>query len=213
MLADLLFGDGLAAHELLELLDVFVAVVSDAKTLASVTACTAGLLVVTFDALGDVVVDDETDVGLVDTHAERDGGHYHVDVFHQELVLVLGTDLGVEPCVVRKGLDAVDLKELRHLLHLAAAQAVDYARLAGMLADEADYVLVGVDLVADFVVEVRAVERRLVDDRLGDSEGLEDVALHLGGGGGSKGYDRSPADSIHDGTDAAVLRPEVVSPF
>ena len=67
---------------------------------AAVASGTAGLLVVAFDALGDVVVDDETHIGLVDAHAEGDGGHDDVHVLHEEFVLVLGADLVVQSGVV-----------------------------------------------------------------------------------------------------------------
>ena len=213
LFADFLLGDGLAAHEFLELLDILITIVGDADTFPAVAAGTACLLIVALHALGDVVVDDKTDIRLVDAHAEGYGGDYHVDVLHQELVLVLRADLGIEPGVVRQGLDSVDLEELGHLLNLAAAQTVDNAGLAGMLADETDYVLVGIDLVADFVVEVGAVERRLVDHGLGNTEGLQDIALDFGGCSCREGDYRCTADRVHDGTDAAVLRTEVVAPF
>ena len=40
-----------------------------------VAAGPARLLVVPLDGLGHIVVDDETDIGLVDAHPEGDGGH------------------------------------------------------------------------------------------------------------------------------------------
>ena len=211
--ADLLLGDGLALHELLQLLDVLVAVVGDADAFLAVPAGAARLLVVTLDALGDVVVDDEADVRLVDAHAEGDGGHDHPDLLHQELVLVLRARLRIQARVVRQGLDAVDAQQLRHLLHLLAAEAVDDAGLAGVLADELDQVLLRVHLVADLVVEVRAVEGGLEHGRVRDAEVLEDVALHLGRRRGGQGDDGRPPDLVHQRTDAAVLRPEIVPPL
>jgi hypothetical protein len=52
-----------------------------------VATCSAGLLVVALDVLGAVVVDHEAHVGLVDAHAERDGGHDDLDLVAQERVL------------------------------------------------------------------------------------------------------------------------------
>ena len=213
LLADLLLRHGLPLHELLQFLDVLVAVVGDAKAFLPVAARPAGFLIITLDALGDVVMDDEPDVGLVDAHAEGDGGDDHLDVLHQEAVLVLRAGFRVQAGVVGEGLDAVDGQQLGQFLHLLAAQAVDDAGLAGVLADEADDVLLGIDLVADLVVEVRAVEGGLEDGGVGDAEVLEDVALDLGRGRRGEGDDRRRLDVLDDGPDLPVFRPEVVAPF
>ncbi len=166
---DLLFGDWLALHELLKFADVFVAVVGDAFGVLSVTAGPAGLLVVALDALRYVVVDHEPHVRLVDAHSEGDRRHDDVHVLHQEAVLVLGPGLGVESGVVGQSLDPVDLQQVRHLLDLLAAEAVDDAGLARMLFDVADDVLVGIHLLPHLVVEVGPVERRLEDRRVKDA--------------------------------------------
>ena len=211
--ADLLLGDRLALHVLLQFLYVLVAVVGYAQALLSVASGAPGLLVVALYALGDVVVDHEAHVGLVDAHSEGYGGHYHVDLLHQELVLVLGPGLRVESGMVGQGLDAVDAQQRRQLLHLLAAEAVDYARLAGILADELDYVLLGLDLVPDLIIEVGAVERRPEHFRVGDAQCAQDVALHLGGGGGGQRDYGLAAYLVHYGPDAAVFGAEIVTPF
>jgi hypothetical protein len=69
-----------------------------------------GLLVVALQALGNVVVDHEAHVRLVDTHPEGDGGHDHVHLLHQELVLVLGALVGVHASMVGQGLDPVHVE-------------------------------------------------------------------------------------------------------
>ena len=55
----------------------------------TVAAGAAGLLVVALDVLGQVQVRDKADVGLVDAHAECDGGAHHEAVLAQEAVLVI----------------------------------------------------------------------------------------------------------------------------
>ena len=107
---DLLLGDGLALHELLQLLDVLVAVVGDAVGRLVVTAGAAGLLVIAFDALGNVVMDDEADIRFVDAHAKGDGGYDHVDILHQEAVLVLGPHLRIQARMVRKRFYSIDIQ-------------------------------------------------------------------------------------------------------
>ena len=213
LLANLLLRHGLPLHELLQLLDVLVAVIGDASAFLPVTARPAGFLVVAFYALGNVVMDDEAHVRLVNAHAEGDGGHNHVHLFHQEQVLVLRPGLGVQAGVVRERLDAVDGQQLGHLLHLLAAEAVDDAGLAGILTEEADDVFLRLHLVPYFIIKVGPIEGRLEHLGILDAEGLEDVALHLGRGRSREGDDGSQLDFLHDGADFPVLRTEIVAPL
>ena len=212
-LADLLFGDGLALHELLEFLNILIAVKGQAVTLAAVTAGAAGLLVVPLQRFGNVVVNDVAHVGLVDAHAESDRGDDHLDALHQEIVLVGSPRHGVHARMVGQRTDAVGDEQLGKLLDLLAAQAVNDAALALVLFDEADDVAVDVALGADLIVEVRPVERRFEDRGVGHAQVLLNIQLHLGRGRGREGDQRRGADLVDDRADAAVLGPEVVSPL
>ena len=73
---------------------------------------------------------DEADVGLVDAHAESDGGHHHDALLAQEAVLVAAAHIGVEPGVVGQRTDAFVVEPGRRLLHPLAALAVDDAGVA-----------------------------------------------------------------------------------
>ncbi len=86
----------------------------------AVTSGTAGLLVIALDGLGQVEVGDEAHVGLVDAHAERDGGHHDDAVFAQEARLVRGAGTRVEPGVVGQRRDPAGHQEFRGLLHRRA---------------------------------------------------------------------------------------------
>ena len=213
LFADFLFRDGFALHEFFQFLDVLVAVIGDAPAFLTVTAGAARFLIVAFNALGNVVVDDKADVRLVDSHSESNGGHDDIDLLHQELVLVVGPGFGVQAGVVRKGLDAVDGKHLGHFLHLFTTEAVDDAAFAGVLADEADDVLLRLHFVPHFVIEIGPVEGGLEHPGVLDAEILEDVALHFQGGGSRQGDDGSRLDLVDDGTDFPVFGTEVMAPF
>ena len=209
-----LLGHGLSLHELLQLLQVLVAVEGYAEPLAAVAAGAPRLLVVALKALRYVVVYDEADVGLVDAHAEGDGGYDDVDLLHQEVVLRLCARGGVQSGVVALRLDVVGPQHVGQVLDLLSRQAVDDAALAGVLLDEAHDVLVNVlRLLPHLVVQVRTVEGRLELVGIGNAEALLDVGAHLVGGGGGEGYDGRLANLVDDGPDAAVLRPEVVAPL
>ena len=211
--ADFLLGHGLALHELLQFAYILIAVVGDAEAFFAVAARAPGLLIIALYALRDVVVDYETHVRLVDSHAEGDRGHYHIYLLHQELVLILGTHLRIETCVIRQRPDAVDAEEGGHLLDLLPAEAVDDAGLAGILAYETHYVLLRLNFVTDFVIKVGAVEGRLENDGILNTQILEYVALHFWSSRCGEGDDGSAAYLVHQTADAPVLRSEVVSPF
>ena len=211
---DVLLGHGFALHKLVELLQVFVAVEGDAHPLAAVAPGAPRLLVVSFQALGDVVVDDEAHVGLVDAHAEGDGGHDDVDFLHQEVILRLCACGGVQSGVVALRLDVVGAQHLGQVFHLLARETVDDAALAGVLLDESHDILVDVlGLLPHLVVEVGAVERRLELLGVDDAQVLLDVGAHLVGGGGGERNHGCRANLVDDGPDAAVLRTEVVAPL
>ena len=157
-----MFGDILVGEEFVEFLHVLFGVEGDALALAAVAPGTSRLLVVAFQALGDVVVDDKAHIGLVDAHAEGDGGDNHVHLFHQEFVLILGTQFVVQSGVVGEGLDAVELQQLGKVFHLFARQAVYDAALALVLAHKFHNLFVQLDgfggLGSHLVVQIGSVE-------------------------------------------------------
>ena len=213
LLADFLLGHRLPLHELLQLLDILVAVIGDALAFLAVTAGTARLLIIAFDALGNVVVDDKANVRLVNAHAKSDGGHDDVNLFREEQVLVLGPGLCVQAGMIRTRLDAVDGEHLGQFLHLAAAEAVDDAALAGILADEADDILLGFHLVPYLIIEVGPIEGGLEYLGVLDAQVLENVALDLGRSGSREGNHRRRLNLVYDVADLAVFRAEVMAPL
>ena len=79
----------------------------DAVAGQAIAAGPARFLVVALDGLGQVVVDDEADVGFVDSHAKGDGRDDHGDLVPDKPLLGRPADRVVETSVIGKGLDAV----------------------------------------------------------------------------------------------------------
>ena len=212
---DFLFGDVFALVEFLKFMDILIIIESNAIPLASVTTGAARLLVITFKALGDVVMDNEAHIRFVDTHAEGDGGDNHIHFLHQEFVLILFTGLAIESCVIRECLDAVHHQSFGQFLHFFTAEAIHDARLSLVLLDIFDDILDDVfGFGTHLVIKVGAVERRFEDLGIHDFQVLHDVVLHFDGGRGGESDDGQVfADGVDDGTQAAVFGPEVVSPF
>ena len=150
--ADFLLCDGFPLHEFLQFLDILVAVICDAGAFLAVTARTPGFLIISLYALWNVVVDYKAHILLVYAHAEGDGGNNYIYLLHQELVLVFGAGFGIKAGMVRKGPYAVYGQHLGKFFHLLAAEAVDDAALAGILAKETDNILFRFHLVPYLII-------------------------------------------------------------
>ena len=211
--AHLLFGDGFALEELLQLVNVLMAVEGDAPSFATITTCAACLLIVALQRLGHVVVNDKENVRLVDAHAEGDGRHNDVHVLHQELVLDFAALSAVHARVVGQSLHAVDAKGLGNLLHLFPAEAVDDATLAHVLKAVTHDLLQSILLGSNLIKEVVPVEGRFEHNRIDHAQVLLDVLLNLGGGRGGQRHDGHIRNAFDNGLDAAVLWPEIVAPL
>ena len=212
-LADLLLGDRFALHEFLQFLNILITIKGNATSLAAVAAGTSGLLIVSLQTFRYVVVNHEAHVRLVNAHAEGDGGHNHVHLFLQEGVLVVGPRGGIHARMIGQGPDVVGHEQFGQLLDLLAAQAINDTRLAGILLDIFDDLTCRIVFGPDFVEQVGPVERRLEHGGIGHAEILLDVHLHLRSRRCRQGDQRRPADVVHDGTDAPILRAEIVAPL
>jgi hypothetical protein len=74
--------------EILNSGDILLAVEQQALRRQPIAAGTADLLIVALQVLGQVEVEDEAHVGLVDAHAEGDGGHHDGHIRAHKVALV-----------------------------------------------------------------------------------------------------------------------------
>ena len=99
----------------------------------AVAAGAARLLVVGLDALRQIEVRHEPDVGLVDTHAERDRRDDDQRVLHEETPLILRARRGGQARVIRQRGKPLLHEPFGDALRLVARQAVDDAGLAAAM--------------------------------------------------------------------------------
>ena len=214
MAAYVLFGHGLALHELLEFLQILSGIVGYASSFAAIAPGTSCFLIVSFQTFGNVVVNDEAHVGLVYAHAEGDGGHYDVDAFHEEIILCARPCYAVHSGVICFGLDVIGLKHLRQLFHLLAAQAIDNAAAAWLTFDEANDIAVHVLRFLTYLVEkVGAVKGTFELFGIGHAKVFLDVSAHLVSGCGGEGNDGGSANFADEWPYATIFRAEVVAPL
>jgi hypothetical protein len=179
-----------------------------------VAAGPAGLLVVALDGPRHVQMRHETDVRLVDAHAERDRGDDHEPVLAQEPGLVRGTSGRVQARVIGQRGDAVVGQERGGLLGRVPGQAVDdpgVARVFG--AQEGEQLALGVVLGNDAVLDVRPVERG--DEHPGVRQLEPDRDLLAGGlrGGGGQRDPRHVRPAFVQHLKFQVVGAEIVAPL
>ena len=126
----------------------------------AITACAAGFLVVRLKGLGQVQMRNKAHVGLVDAHAERDGGHHDQAFLVEEALLVGGPGVAGQAGVIRQGREALVAQELCHFIDLFTRQAIHDACVAASFAEERQQLLARLLLGHDAVKNVGSVETR-----------------------------------------------------
>ena len=164
LLTNLFLAALLVLHELVEAVDILVAIVADAMALTTISAGTTRLLIVALKRFGYIVMDYKTHVRFVDTHSKRNSGHNHLTTLHQEGVLCLASHGGIHTGMIRQGFDIVYLQAGGKFFYGLAAQAIDDARFAVHLTNIFNNVFIYIfRLRTYFVHQVRTIETRLED--------------------------------------------------
>ncbi len=179
----------------------------------SVTARTTGLLVVTLDALRDIVVDHVPDIGLVDTHAKRDSGTDNIHIVVDEGVLDLLPHLLGEPRIIRRCLVPPAPEVFSNFLGFALGKAVDDPGLSPVLADDVEQLEFGVLLRYNPVPEVLPVKTA---DEFGSSgrPGLvPDIFPDCRDCSRGQGEEGDTGEIFPEDRQLPVLGPEVMAPL
>ena len=188
----------------------------DAAGRFAVPPGTARLLIVAFQVLGHVVVDDKPDVGLINAHAKGVGGHHDLDTVIEEIVLVFPADLRVQLGVVGCRPDTPALEQAGRLVHLFGGAAIDDARMVALPQDiiQQDTGLLAGQGTAGLKIEVGAVKacRHLIGVFQGQmgADVIPDVSR---GGGRERPHHRAAGQAVHKGFDAQVAGAEILPPL
>ena len=142
----LLVGDFVEEVRLLR--DVARAEQQQAIARQAVASRASGFLIIAFDVLRQVVVNDPADVRLVDAHAERDGRADDPRVVAQKLLLIAPAFGGVEPGVIGTRGETAAGQGFGGAFGGGAARAVDDAALVFPFPDEIDDLFQPADLSA-----------------------------------------------------------------
>lgn len=72
-----------------------------------VSSRTSSLLYIVLQRVGDVIVDDQPHVALVDTHTEGGGGHDDANLVAHEGILIVYLLVGIHLPIIGQGRNAV----------------------------------------------------------------------------------------------------------
>ena len=205
--------DGLLDEELLDH-DVLAAEEEDTFPRRAVAAGPARFLIVAFDVLGHLVVDDVADVALVDAHAEGIGGDDDLYLVVRKGVLHGPAHVITETGMVMTGFDAAPRQFLIDPVYFLARRRIDDAAVFLMLLDVGQGKVELAVRADDAEIEVRPVEAADKDAFLLQAQEVHHILLDLFRRRRRESPDDRPLrqgrDPVLDGT---VAGPEIVAPL
>lgn len=139
------------AYTISNTVTVLAGVEQHAKSGFAVSTCSAGFLVVSFEAFGKSPVDDESNVVLIDAHSKGGCSDYDVETLDivDPIVLAFGSFVGTETCVVWGSADTLVPKPRGQRLAVGAKRDIDDPRYSIWT------LLAGRELIADFLGAAR----------------------------------------------------------
>ena len=176
----------------------------------------AGLLIIGFHAAGNIEMDDETHIRLVDAHPE--GVRRHQDAQHPPAKVVMHQP----PFVIGQARMVIADRRLRlpqparHFLHRPAGGAIDQDRARLAVADQALQCpqLVGHGLAgADGQGQIRPAESRHKLKRVAQRQPLAHVRLDARRGGGGERQAGRLVEFTAQAADLHIVGAEIVAPL
>ena len=155
---------------------------------------------------------DETDVGLVDPHAECVGCDHDARRSSDPLVLTHGAHQVVHAAVIESGRYAVLVQKSRDRFGLFPRADIDDAR-AGHASDDAQQLTVLVLGTPYDIAQVRPLETHAADVRLAELQAAHDVLGDLGRRRSGQREDRHVGLQLPQPRDTQIGGPEVVAPL
>ena len=172
-----------------------------------------GLLIIGFQASGQVKVGNETHVGLVDAHTKSDGGHHHHPILAQETLLVALAVGSRQPRMVGQGRHALGVEPGSGFVDLAARQTIDDSGRTAMDAEKGEQLPARIVALDDGVADVWPVETGNEQARVLEAEAADDLLPCQLVRCRRQGDARNAGEALVQLRELDVLRPEVVPPL
>ena len=179
----------------------------------AIAARAAGFLVIGLDRFRHTRMGDEAHVGLVDSHAESHRGNHHHVFAGNECGLIGGAHLRVQSGVIgQDGPPGHERQLVRQFLHLAPGRGIDDAG-AGLLGHQGGQLPHRIVAVADGIADIGPVEPGDDQAVVGNAQLGQHVGAGVGVCRGGQGQTRNLRKGIHQRTQRAVVRPEIMAPL
>ena len=186
----------------------------DAGAWFAIAAGASCFLIVGFDVLGHVVMDDVAYVALVNAHTESISGDDDLDVIVEKVILGLGALLFRHTGMIAANGEFFLGQQFVDLVSFLARSGINDAGFVGMVADVVYDEFFLVFAAAYFEIKIRTVKTR--DMHLGrvQPEQADDILLDLGGSRGCESSDKRAAWQAGDeGRNLTIAWAEVMAPL
>ena len=155
----------------------------------------------------------ETHVGLVDAHTERNGGYHDQPFLVEEALLVGSPGVAGQAGVIRQGREPLIAEELRDFIDFFTGQAVDDARIAATLRQERQQLLARLLFGHDAIENIGTVEARQKAFGILQMQASDDLFAGALVGRGRQGNSRHSGKHFSQLAQLQVFRAEVVAPL
>ena len=179
----------------------------------SIPSGTADLLVITFNALGQIIMQNKSDIGFIDSHSKGDGRHNDLNIFADKVFLVPPALDIREPGMIGFYGKACFGQGFCEIIHLFSSQAVNDPRLIGELFDEFGG-------LQDRICFWRNLEEKIYSVEAGNKgvagfkiETDLNILLNPRGSRCGQGYTNGLGELLSNFNELTVLRPEIMPPF
>lgn len=157
-------------------------------------------------------MDDEADIGFIDTHTEGIGSYHYLREGLHPLSLYHIAFLSVEASMIERGSNAIGYKPTGHLLGATTVADIDNAR-AAHTADDTEEAPHLIGFAQDHIGQIRAEEAGLKKIRLAEKEPMLNIVDDSRGGCSRKGKHRDSRLQLTDGSHLEIRRAEIVAPL
>ena len=156
----------------------------------------------------------KTHVGLVNAHAERDGGHHHDAVFLLKTRLMFGARSGIHARVIRQGAHALGFEPRCGFIHFFPRQTIHNARVSCVIfLDETQQLCACLVFIDNGVADIGSIKAGDEYARLIECKPQNDfiARLRISGGGECNAWNIRKAFVKH--RQLQIFRAEIMAPL
>ena len=174
----------------------------------------AGFLIIRFEVLRRVEMRDKADIGLIDAHAEGDGGDDDDTLLAQEPFLMAGAGLGRQAGMIGQGVAPALAQPCGGILDGAPGQAIDDACVAWVLiVEKAQQIVASAVLCHHPIEQVGTVVAGGEQACLAEVQPVGDVAPGRLVGGRGQRHQRRVGKALLEDAERLIVAAKIMTPL